>query len=155
MRLMPGSQKDNGNHELRTYNSNYPFNLSDTLAKYPIKELSNEQYKSNLIDSLHRGNLQKVTFVAGDGKEEKLFISPSITLGALNIYDTNKQRMTTEMLLEKQLIGKDVVASLNAKLSSGQDETHKTQVHTQTQKHIPEKKDQKTVQKPSRQKVKK
>ncbi|HRP55031.1 hypothetical protein [Agriterribacter sp.] len=99
---------DNGNFEMKQYTKNYGFDLENVLSKYPIKELANEQYKQSLIDSLHRGNLQKATFVGSDGSEEKLYISPSITLGALNVYDQNKERIPTEQLVEKQYIGKEL-----------------------------------------------
>ncbi|MES2648069.1 MAG: hypothetical protein V4717_14425 [Bacteroidota bacterium] len=104
---------DNGNKELKQYTKNYGFDLNEVLNKYPIKELTNELYKQSLIDSLHRGNLQKATFVGPDGKEEKLFVSPSITTGSLNVYDENKQRIPTDKLLEKQYIGNDLASRLN------------------------------------------
>jgi len=59
---------------MKQYTKNYGFELENVLAKYPIKELANEQYKQSLIDSLHRDNLQKATFVGGDGKEERLHV---------------------------------------------------------------------------------
>ena len=86
---------DNGNFEMKQYTKNYGFDLENVLSKYPIKELNNPTYKQNLVDSLNRGNLQKATFIGADGKEEKLFISPAITVAALNVYDVNKQRLST------------------------------------------------------------
>lgn len=111
---------DNGNHEMKQYTKNYGFELENVLAKYPIKELTNEQYKQSLIDSLHRGNLQKATFVDKDGREEKLYISSNITLGALNVYDQNKQRIPTEILVEKQHIGKELAEELKQRVSQQQ-----------------------------------
>lgn len=98
------SQK-NGNYEMKQYTDNYGFDLKKTLLKYPIHEMkSGGVYENRLMESLERGNLQKVTFKGADGKDEKLYISPNITFGSLNIYDENKQRIPTEKLVEKQYI---------------------------------------------------
>lgn len=112
--------QNNGNYEMKQYHTNYGFDLEKTLHNYPIKELANPQYKASLIDSLQRGNLQKATFVAPDGKEEKLFISPNITFGSLNVYDQNKQRMPTETLVEKQYIGKELAEKLTERVNQQQ-----------------------------------
>ncbi|CAN5389493.1 hypothetical protein BH11BAC5_BH11BAC5_23910 [soil metagenome] len=93
-----------GNHELKHYHTNYGFDLETVLAKYAIKELSHTQYKQSLMESLQRGNLQKATFVGASGKEEQLYITPVITLKALLVYDENKQRIPTDLLVEKNYI---------------------------------------------------
>lgn len=116
---------ENGNHEMKQYTKNYGFDLENVLSKYPIKELANEQYKQSLIDSLHRGNLQKVTFVGNDGSEEKLYISPNITLGALNVHNQNKERIPTEQLVEKQYIGKELAEQLKQRVSQQQKQEQK------------------------------
>jgi len=108
---------DSGNFEMKQYTKNYGFELETTLNKYPIKELTNEQYKNNLIDSLQRGNLQKATFVGADGKEEKLYVSPVVTMGQLNVYDLEKQRIPTDKLLEKGLVGSELATQLKEKMS--------------------------------------
>jgi hypothetical protein len=108
---------ENGNHEMKQYTKNYGFDLESVLSKYPIKELGNDQYKQSLIDSLHRGNMQKATFVGEGGKEEKLYVSPNITFGALHIYDSNKQRIPIDILVEKQYIGKEFAESLKIRAS--------------------------------------
>lgn len=123
VRLNFKNKLDNGNHELKQYTKNYGFELENVLAKYPIKELTNEQYKQSLIDSLHRGNLQKATFVDNNGREEKLYVSPNITLGALNVYDQDKQRIPTETLVEKQYIGKELAEELKQRVSQQQKQT--------------------------------
>jgi hypothetical protein len=114
------NQLNNGNHEMKQYHTNYGFDLEKTLSNYPIKELANPQYKQSLVDSLQRGNLQKATFVGKDGKEEKLYISPNITFGSLNVYDQNKQRMPTEALVEKQFIGYEFSQQLNERMKQQQ-----------------------------------
>jgi hypothetical protein len=141
---------NNGNFEMKQYHTNYGFDLEKTLSNYPIKELANPQYKQSLMDSLQRGNLQKATFVGPDGKEEKVFISPNITFGSLNVYDQNKQRLPTEALVEKQYIGKELAAKLTERVS--QQEQQKVQP---TQQQKPEQTPQQTVKKTQAQKPEK
>lgn len=148
---------DNGNFEMKQYTKNYGFDLENALSKYPIKELANEQYKQSLIDSLHRGNLQKATFVGSDGSEEKLYISPNITLGALNVYDQNKERIPTEQLVEKQYIGKELAEQLKQRVSQQQKQEQKekqepppTQKQDQKQKQTQKQKNDQPEKKQSR-----
>lgn len=111
---------DNGNHELKLYNKNYGFSLEGVLKEYSIKELANPQYKANLIDSLHRGNLQKATFIEKEGGERQLLISPSITTGSLNIYDESKKRVPLERLLNDGFISKGLVDKLKERFGEKQ-----------------------------------
>lgn len=111
------NQLDNGNYEMKQFTANYGFDLEETMKHYPIKELMNAEYKQALIESLHRGNLQKATFLSGEGKEEKLYISPQITTGALAVYDANNQRLPTETLVEKGYIGKELAEGLKEQFS--------------------------------------
>src|ERR1044071_3286238 len=48
--------ENNGNYKLKQFHQNYGYNLVNALAKYPIKELSNEQDKTRLVESLQKGN---------------------------------------------------------------------------------------------------
>lgn len=129
------NQLDNGNYEMKQFTQGYGFDLEATLKHYPIKELMNAEYKQALIDSLNRGNLQKVTFVSGEGKEEKLYVSPHITTGALAVYDAAKQRMTTETLVEKGYIGKELAEGLKQRFNQSQKpEQKESQKQGQTQK---------------------
>jgi hypothetical protein len=114
---------DNGNHELKLYNKNYGFSLESVLKEYSIKELANPQYKANLIDSLHRGNLQKATFIEKEGSERQLFISPSITTGSLNIYDESKKRVPLERLFNDSFISKGLVDRLKERFGEKQSQT--------------------------------
>ncbi len=107
----------NGNFEMKPYTKNYGFELEKVLSNYTISELGNEKFKQSLVDSLQRGNLQKASFVTKDGHEEKLYISPDITNGALKIYDLNKQRVPTEKLVQNEYIGKDLANKLKEQLS--------------------------------------
>lgn len=121
---------ENGNYEMKQYHNNYGFDLNNTLSKYPIKDLVNPQSRDSLIESLQRGNLQRATFTGRDGVDEKLYISPNIILGALNVYDGNKQRFSTEQLLEKEYIGKELASELSRRIQQQQ----KPEENKQTEK---------------------
>ena len=126
---------DNGNFEMKQYHKNYGFELENVLSRYPIRELINQQYRDSLIESLQRGNLQKVTFTGKDGAEEKLYISPNITLGAINVFDQNSQRLSTEKLLEKGYIGSELAGELTRRMTQEQRPDQKLQPE---QKLVPE-----------------
>ena len=104
--------QQNGSPEQKQYNQHYPFDLEKVLGGYSIRELAHEGYKTRLMESLQRGNLQLATFIGDDGKEQKLFISPNIPLNALRVYDASKQVVPTEALVEKGYIGKEFAEKL-------------------------------------------
>ncbi|QEC58368.1 hypothetical protein [Flavisolibacter ginsenosidimutans] len=89
-----------GNYLLKQYHQNYGFDLTKELAKLPIKELSNEEQKSRLIESLQKGNRQVVTFVK-DETEQKVFIEANPRFKSLNVYDASMQRIHNQSQKEK------------------------------------------------------
>ncbi len=97
----------NGNHETLFFSKNYGYNLENVLKEYPIKELNNIKYMVRLMESLHRGNLQSATFIPKDNTEERLFISPNIKMGSLHVYDKNKKTISTDQLVERNLISRE------------------------------------------------
>ena len=90
-----------GNYEFRKLHDKYGFDLEATLAKYPIKDLKNEESKKELIRSLQRGNLQLATFEMG-GREEKLFIAANPEYKTLTAYNTSGQRVALRDLFLKE-----------------------------------------------------
>ena len=82
----------NGNFKIRQYHQNYGFDLEKSLAAHPIKELTNEQSKERLMESLQRGNRQAVTFVK-EGVEQKHFIEANPQFKSITVYDSNMQRV--------------------------------------------------------------
>jgi len=83
---------ERGNFKLRHFNEKYGFDLESVLAKHPIKELSNESHRADLIASLKKGNLQSVTFIR-DGAEKKHYIEATPQYKSITIYDENRQRL--------------------------------------------------------------
>src|SRR5439155_6097299 len=81
----------NGNYLLKHFHTNYGFDLEKELAKHPIKELTNEQDKIRLLESLQKGNRQSATLLQ-EGKEQKVFIEASPQFKSINVYDHNMHR---------------------------------------------------------------
>lgn len=98
----------NGNYEANFFTKNYGYKLENVLKEYPIKELNTPKYLAYMMESLNRGNLQLATFVHKDQSEERLYVSPSIKAGALNVYDGNKKQIPIKVLVEKELISEDL-----------------------------------------------
>lgn len=96
---------DNGNFKLKHYHQNYGYDLESVLSKHPIKEMGNEEYKSNLMDSLKKGNLQSATF-QNNGTEQKQYIEANPQFKTINIYDSSMQRLDSrQSKKEKQSEG--------------------------------------------------
>jgi len=89
----------NGNYKMKQFHENYGYDLLATLAKHPIKELTERGDKQRLLDSLQRGNRQSVT-ININGQEKKVFIEASSQFKSLNFYDNSQQRLKIERLHE-------------------------------------------------------
>lgn len=84
-----------GNYPLKQYHQNYGFDLEKELAKHPVKELTNEQDKARLMESLQKGNRQAVTFVK-EGGEQRGFLEANPRFKTLNVYDSSMQRVYSQ-----------------------------------------------------------
>jgi hypothetical protein len=89
----------NGNYKMKQYHQNYGYDLAETLAKHPIKELIVPEDKQRLVESLQRGNRQSVT-INIQGQDNKVFIEASPQFKSLNFYDNKQQRLKTDKLYE-------------------------------------------------------
>ena len=106
---------NNGNFKLKHYHQNYGYDLEAALSKHPIKELGNEEYKSNLVDSLKKGNMQSATFQMG-GAEQKQYIEANPQFKTINIYDSSMQRLDNwQSKKEGQSEGKDQAVKQDSK----------------------------------------
>jgi hypothetical protein len=123
---------EKGKFEMVKYRKEYPFSLDDATKNYSIKELATPEFRDRLMESYKRGNLQKVTFVGHGGKEEALYTSPQIGLvagGSLNVYDLNKDKVSTEQLVEKGFVGQNFAQQINDRLTKRQDNNAKQSIH--------------------------
>ncbi|MFT4154801.1 hypothetical protein, partial [Parafilimonas sp.] len=89
----------NGNFKIKSYHENYGYDLQAVLQKHPIKELSDPDSKSRLIESLERGNRQSVTLTI-QGKEQKVFVEAVLQFKSLNFYEASGQRIRSDKLYE-------------------------------------------------------
>lgn len=87
--------ENNGNYKIKHYHQNYGYDLEKVLANHPIKELTNEQDKTRLIDSLNKGNRQSVTIIE-NGNEQKHFIEANPKFKSINVYDGSMQRIVNK-----------------------------------------------------------
>ena len=92
---------NNGNFKLKHYHENYGYDLEAVLSKHPIRELGNKEYKSNLVDSLKKGNLQSATFQI-NGAEQKQYIEANPQFKTINIYDSSMQRVDNRQAKKEQ-----------------------------------------------------
>jgi hypothetical protein len=90
-----------GTYQMKHYHANYGFDLEKELVKHPIRELSVEQDKERLLESLRKGNRQSVEFM-GDGKEQKMFIEANPRFKSINIYDSSMQRIHSQVQKEER-----------------------------------------------------
>jgi hypothetical protein len=107
----------NGNYQLKHYHSNYGFDLERELVKHPLKELTNEQDRTRLLESLQKGNRHSVTFIK-DGNEQKVFIEANPRFKTIDVFDTNMQRVHNQLQKEKNTPDQSVKPVANK-------ETHK------------------------------
>lgn len=109
---------NNGNYKLKQFHQNYGYDLDAVLSKHPIKELVNEEYKSNLMDSLKKGNRQSATLLK-DGTEQKIFIEANPRYKSISIYDSSMHRMVhSQSKSEKQVETKSKSAKQESKKES-------------------------------------
>ena len=85
----------NGNFKFKQFSEKYGFDLEKSIAKLPIKELSDPIDKTRLMESLGKGNRQAVTLVH-NGSEQKVFIEANPQFKAVIVYDHNERRLTLD-----------------------------------------------------------
>jgi hypothetical protein len=125
---------NNGNYKLKQFHQNYGYDLESVLAKYPIKEMANDDYKSNLLDSLKKGNRQSVTFVR-DGAEQKNYIEANPRFKTINIYDSNMRRLSNrQSKAEKHAEGESRSVKQDAKKESQSNDDDNSDVPRETKK---------------------
>ena len=116
-------QTDNqGNYKQVQFWEKYGYDIEAELKKHPIKELTNEDYKKDLIDSLKKGNVQSATFIK-DGGEIKQYVEASPQYKNINLYDANMQRLDSRQTQgEKQAEGQGQSAKQNTKKGQNEEE---------------------------------
>jgi len=114
---------DRGNFKFKQFGEKYGYDLEGALAKHPIKELQNDQYKGDLIESLKKGNMQSATFIKGD-QEVKQYVEANPQYKSINIYDANMQKLESRQSQgEKQGESNSQSAKKDSKGEAQDDET--------------------------------
>ncbi|MBE9462063.1 hypothetical protein ACFP1I_12565 [Dyadobacter subterraneus] len=102
----------NGNFKFKHFSQGYGFDLEKSLEKFPIRELSDKDEKTRLIESLQKGNLQLVTLAGGSG-DQKVFVQANPQFKSVTAFDQNQHRLTldwpkqTENQTQQQSSGAD------------------------------------------------
>jgi hypothetical protein len=91
IQLNLGQKEDNGNFKQQQYHQKWNYDLEKSLAKHPIKELTDSNQKPDLLKSLQKGNLQQVTFIQ-ENKEAKWFVEANPKDRNVNVYDENMRK---------------------------------------------------------------
>lgn len=116
--LYPDVILPNGKMKERTFHENYGFDLQKVASNYnSMKDLANAEYANRLYQSLERGNLQLETFIGKDGREESYFITPNIQVGCLDLFTTDKKRVSLEMQVEKGYITHEFAQKVQDRLN--------------------------------------
>lgn len=115
------NSEQNGNFKIKQFHQNYGFDLEKALSKLSIKELSNEQDKTALINSLQKGNRQAVTF-SQNGNEQRQYIEANPQFKSINIYDVNMNRQGSRIKKEeKQVQGENQSAKKESQRADNSD----------------------------------
>lgn len=92
VKLKPAENNaEKGNKDFQIFNENYGYNLKESLAKFPIKEMETPEAADKLLNSLKKGNLQSVTFSEIDGDAKK-FIEANPQYKNINIYNVDGKK---------------------------------------------------------------
>lgn len=85
-------EEKTGNYQMNQYGKGYQFDHKALIASLNLKENQSPESLKELIESLERGNRQMVTFVHGDGREQKGYLEITARFKNVNIYDEQHQR---------------------------------------------------------------
>lgn len=117
-------KEPNGNFKVKQFHQNYGFDLPQTLANYPIKELTDPNGKISLLRGLEKGDIKAATFMK-DGKEEKVFITTSPQFKNLNVFDSNMKPKLQESEKKQQEPDKKKEQKESVKTDGDEDESQK------------------------------
>jgi len=117
---------DKGNFKLNHYHQNYGYDLEGSLAKHPIKELENEKYKDDLLNSLKKGNVQSVTFTI-DGAERKQYVEANPQFKTVNVYDGSMQRINNREGKEQKKTESEKVSNSKGEKQKNENDTEPSQ----------------------------
>lgn len=109
-----------GNHPLRSFYPEYQFNLSDSLAKYPLKGLEDPAKKEEVLKNLKYGNYQDAELTVGK-KSMPVTLAANPQMKTIDIYDKNMREVRDEEIFPEKAAAQTnkVKTSLNLKNEKG------------------------------------
>jgi hypothetical protein len=81
---------EKGNFKMKSFGEKWGFDLEKKVAELPIKQLQNADDKTDLLNSLKKGNIQSVTFEQA-GKTENRYVEANPRARSINVYDSKMQ----------------------------------------------------------------
>ncbi|MHA4741368.1 hypothetical protein [Dyadobacter sp. MSC1_007] len=92
-----------GNFKIKQFTQDYGYDLGRALSKLSLKELSNDESKARLLDSLRGGNRQQVTLLY-EGQQHKFFIEASPQFKGIIAYNQHsvRQQIQSATSLQQQ-----------------------------------------------------
>ncbi len=99
---------NNGNFKSKTYGEKWGFDLEKKISELPIKQLNNVEDKTDLLNSLKKGNVQSVSFEI-NGNSESRFVEANPKARSINVYDSGMQP------IQEKAQSKDIAAEKSEK----------------------------------------
>lgn len=112
-----------GNYPVKNYYPNYGYDLDKALAKYPITDLKDPEKKTNLINSIKKGDLGSAELML-NGKKAAVFIVANPEMKGGDIYDkklhpVRDYHVWPEVKSEKEMVGPLLESGSSEKKSRG------------------------------------
>lgn len=102
-----------GNHPLRTFYPEYQYNLSDSLAKYPLKGLEDSTKKEEVLKTLKYGNFQDAELTIGK-KSIAVLLAANPQMKTIDIYDKNMREIRDEEIFPERAADQTTKAETSA-----------------------------------------
>lgn len=103
------NKDDKGGFKMKQFSEQYGYDLEKSLSNYPIKELSSEEQKTVLLNSLKKGNAQQVT-MENNGTQSKYFIEAVPQYKNINVYDQKMNVVKRQNVQTESSVGQHAVA---------------------------------------------
>ena len=115
LRIDFDNKDDKGGYKMKQFSEQYGYDLEKSLSNYPIKELSSDEQKTVLLNSLKKGNAQQVT-MENNGTQSKYFIEAVPQYKNINVYDQKMNVVKRQSVQTENPVGRQAVAhNTNAK----------------------------------------
>jgi hypothetical protein len=103
------NKDDKGGFKMKQFSEQYGYDLEKSLSNYPIKELSSDEQKTVLLNSLKKGNAQQVT-IENNGTQSKYFIEAVPQYKNINVYDQKMNVVKRQSVQTENSVGRQTVS---------------------------------------------